>query len=210
MTVQEVVALIDRSGSMYGKEKDTVGGINAAFSEIRKNAGTTDVIRVSLKLFDHEQTLFWKSKDINEVHDFPVENFIARGQTALLDTLGTTLTYFMEKKLKDPSSYDNCLIYVATDGIENGSKEFNINKIKDLIINAEKTYNITVIYLGANQDAILSATNMGISLDHAINYDENENSTQAVYRSVGRVASEARTNRNVGFLDVERNASQRS
>ena len=55
MTVQEVVAIVDRSGSMRGKETDTVGGINAAFDEIRKNKGEDDLIRVSLKLFDHEE-----------------------------------------------------------------------------------------------------------------------------------------------------------
>ena len=208
MPVQEVIALIDRSGSMFGKEKDTVGGINAAFSEIRNNAGEDDTILISLKLFDHEQSLYWRSININEIGNFPIESYIPRGQTALLDTLGTTLTYFMEKKLIDPTAYDSCLIYIATDGQENASKQFTTTKIKELILNAEKSYNITVIYLGANQDAILSAGNIGIACEHAINYNENEDSINAVYRSAARVASESRTNRNVGFTNLERNASQ--
>ena len=114
----------------------------------------------------------------------------------------------MEKKLIDPTAYDSCLIYIATDRQENASKQFTTTKIKELILNAEKSYNITVIYLGANQDAILSAGNIGIACEHAINYNENEDSINAVYRSAARVASESRTNRNVGFTNLERNASQ--
>lgn len=210
MTVQEVVGVVDRSGSMRGKEDDTVGGINAAFDEIRKNKGEDDLIRVSLKLFDHEELMKWRCQDIDTVGEFPVSEFVPRGSTALLDAIGHTLTYFMEKKLREPEAYDTCLIYVVTDGLENASNNYTALQIKELIKNAADVYKITVVYLGANQDAILTAGNLGINANHAINYNENQTATRAVYRSVGRMATDCRHNRSddVEFSNAERQASQ--
>ena len=210
MTVQEIVGILDRSGSMRGKEADTVGGINAMLSEVKSNKTEGDTVRVSLKLFDHEELIKWRRVPLEEVNDLPVAEFVPRGQTALLDALGHSLTYFMEMKLVEPAAYDTCLMYVATDGLENASKYYTRQRIKELIQSAETTYGIKVIYLGANQDAILEANNIGIAQGHAINYSENQDSTEAVYRAVGRVASDnlAAPMSAVGFSQAERQASQ--
>ena len=50
MTTQEIIGILDRSGSMRGKEEDTVGGINTMINEVKKNKGEDDIVRVSLKL----------------------------------------------------------------------------------------------------------------------------------------------------------------
>lgn len=209
---QEVVGILDRSGSMAGKEADTVGGINSMLKELKKNANEDDDIRVSLKLFDHEEIILWRSKPLSEVDEFDIKEFVPRGQTALLDALGHSLNYFMEKRLMDPSAYDSCLIYIATDGYENASKYYTKDHLKKMIKNAKEKYNIEVIYLGANQDAILEAGNIGINANQAINYNETSDATEAVYRAVGRVASSQRSGNtsSVAFTGAERQASQPS
>jgi uncharacterized protein YegL len=35
--IKEVIGLIDRSGSMTGKEADTIGGINTMLKELKEN-----------------------------------------------------------------------------------------------------------------------------------------------------------------------------
>lgn len=212
MTVQEIVGILDRSGSMNGKEADTVGGINTMLAEVKKNKEESDTVRVSMKLFDHEEQMKWRSVPIEEIDNFPLKEFIPRGQTALLDALGNTLKFFMEKKLLNPMAYDTCLIYIATDGKENCSRYYTRNKIKDMIYSAKESYHIDVVYLGANQDAILEANNIGISHNNAINYSENQDSTEAVYRAVGRVASDQRSSQSnhINFTGPERQASQMS
>lgn len=208
--IQEVVGILDRSGSMAGKEEDTVGGINSMIRVLKENADTSDIINVSIKLFDHEEKLLWNSKPLSEVTSLDIKEFIPRGQTALLDALGRTLNYFMEKRLMDPNAYSSCLVYVATDGYENASRLYSREYLKTLIQRAKEKYNIEVIYLGANQDAILEASNLGINPDQAINYTESSETTQAVYSAVGRVASSQRSNpsNNIAFLPAERQASQ--
>lgn len=211
-TIQEVIGILDRSGSMYGKEKDTVGGINSLLSELKSNydANSNDIIRVSLKLFDHEEQLLWRSRLLSDIDCLNINEFCPRGQTALLDALGNTLKYFMQKRLLNPEAYTKCLIYLATDGYENCSKIYTRQDIKKMIETAKTQYNIDVIYLAANQDAILEAGNIGIDANQAINYAENRENTEAVYRAVGRIASTQRSNtsENIGFTLPERQASQ--
>lgn len=208
MTLQEVVAVIDRSGSMKGKEKDTVDGINTVISELKNSKSEQDTINFSIKLFNNEQIMKLRSLDINDVANFSVSDFIPSGSTALLDAIGDTLTFFMQKKFMNQQAYDSCVIYIASDGLENSSIKYNKKYIKEMISNAENIYNIKVLYLGANQDAILEAGNIGIPMEQAINYLENESSTQAVYRSVARVVSDSRCSfNNLSFTPAERQAS---
>ena len=58
-----------------------------------------------------------RSLNITEVRPIELRQFVPRGQTALYDAIGSSLKYFMEKKLHNPTCYNKCLIYVATDGI---------------------------------------------------------------------------------------------
>ena len=211
MTKQEVVLVVDRSGSMHGKEADTVGGINTALDELRKTKSETDTVLISIKLFDHEEQLLIRSVDLDNVSSFKREDFVPRGSTSLRDAMGHTLTHFMEKKLRDPMAYDSCVIYVATDGLENTSMHFSVSRLKDLIKNAEKSYNIQFLYLGANQDAILEAGRLGIEANRAMNYSETHGNVEAAYRGLASATTRARTaGTQPSFLPSERHASMES
>lgn len=206
--VQEVVAIIDRSGSMSGKEDDTIGGINSTFEVLKEGKEEGTVIKVSIKLFDHEEQMLIHSINLEQVHPIERRQYQPRGQTALLDAIGNTLSYFMEKKLKDSNAYDSCLVYVVTDGLENCSHNFTKTKIKELIKSADENYNIKVIYLAANQDAIFEASQMGIGEGQAINYSETPENVDAVYRSAAHVAQRQRTTGDSSFTPLERASSQ--
>ena len=205
--IQEVVAIIDRSGSMSGKEADTVGGINSTLNIIRQDVKEGETVNVSIKLFDHEEKMLIKSLNIKNVRDLELKQFVPRGQTALYDAIGSTLTYFMEKKLHNPGSYDKCIIYITTDGCENCSKNFNAKSLKKLITSALESYNIELIYLGANQDAILEATKIGILPTHAINFSETGEECISAYRSVGNVVNRQKSCMRTAFTQAERSES---
>lgn len=205
--IQEVVAIIDRSGSMSGKEADTVGGINSTLDIIRQDLKLDERVNVSIKLFDHEERMLIRSLNIKDVRPLELRQFVPRGQTALYDAIGSSLTYFMEKKLHDPNSYTKCLMYVATDGCENCSKKFDAQALKKLITSAQESYNIELVYLGANQDAILEASKIGIGEGHAINYSETKEECEAVYRSLGNVVNRQKSCAPTAFTQVERTQS---
>jgi uncharacterized protein YegL len=207
--IKEVIGLIDRSGSMGGKEIDTINGINTMLTELKQNADSALDIRVSIKYFNDTETLVLRSVPLESVSLLDVDSYIPDGQTALLDSLGKTLQYFMEKYLKDNNAYYSCIIYVATDGLDNCSNLYDKARIKKIITIAKDIYNIEVIYLGANQDAITEAELIGIPESQAINYSEDYESTQSVYRAVARMASssERKNDKDFGFLQSERSRS---
>jgi hypothetical protein len=207
MTIQHIIFCADRSGSMMGKEQDTVGGINTAIKTLKESKTQDDIIMISLTLFDHEQIIVWDTLNIEAIQEMNENEFIPRGQTALLDTMGKTLTTILNKKQQDVNVFDTCIIYIITDGLENFSKEYNKQKIKELIEKAEKDANITVMYMGANQDAILEATNLGIRPERAINYSERTENVTAVYRSAANSAVRSRSGLPTEFIQAERSAS---
>lgn len=203
--IQEVVAIIDRSGSMSGKESDTIGGINSTIEELKSNKDN-EIIKFSVKFFDHQENIKIRSLDIENVRPLNIKDLMPRGQTALLDAMGSTISFFINKKICNPSSYDSCIIYIATDGYENCSKKFTHENIKNLIEEAKK-YSIEILYLGANQDAILEASKFGLDGNNAMNYSENTKNVESAYRSAAHAAKRYRSGNNVGFLDIERIAS---
>lgn len=205
--IQEVVAIIDRSGSMLGKESDTIGGINSTFEVLKSSLKEEDEVKVSIKLFDHEEKLLIRSLNIDQVRPIESHQYIPRGQTALYDAIGNSLTYFMEKKLLNPNAYNKCLIYIVTDGLENCSKKYNSLTLKKLIENAKDKYGIEIIYLAANQDAILEASKIGINLEHALNYSESSENSMGAYRSAASVANRQRSGFNTAFTQEERSQS---
>jgi uncharacterized protein YegL len=209
--IQEVVAVIDRSGSMAGKESDTIGGINATIDELKQNkvdenGNSTSIVKFSIKFFDHQEKLMINSLDIENITPLKVSDLKPRGQTALLDAMGNTITHFINKKKCDPSSFDTCIIYVATDGIENCSIEYTKEEIKNLVEEA-KQYSIEILYLGANQDSILEANQLGLDATQALNYSETTESVESAYRSAARAAKRYRTGEDISFLDFERQES---
>ena len=79
--------------------------------------------------------------------------------------------------------------------------------MKDIINIAEEIYNIKVMYLGANQDAIFEASKIGISLDRAINYNENTEASQNAYRAIASSAQRSISGFSTGFSKIERTES---
>lgn len=206
--IHEVVAIVDRSGSMIGKEQDTIGGLNSTFDVLKENKDEDLDIYVSIKLFDHEEKLLIRSLKLEEVKKLELHQYRPRGQTALLDAIGNSLNYFIEKKIKDEKSYDICTIYIVTDGLENCSKNFDTRTIKKIISNAEENYNIKILYLGANQDAILEANKYGIDSSQALNYSENSTNVNNAYRSAANAAYRHASSNNASFTQQERQDSQ--
>ena len=120
-----------------------------------------------------------------------------------MDAIGSTLKYYIQQKVNNPEYFDSCIIYVSTDWLENASKIYNNNTIKDNIEIA-KWLGIILLYLAANQDAILEAQKFGLDKGLALNYTEDRSSMESAYRSTCNVAKRHRTGQCVDFLPTER------
>lgn len=143
-----IIALLDRSGSMGGRERATEEGFNELINGQKAEPGTA---RVTLAQFDTEYEVVYEDKALDEV---PPLQLIPRGGTALNDGIGRLVTETGEKLAKLPEDQRPGLVVavIMTDGHENSSREWNAARVKALIKQQESEYGWRFIFLGSGID----------------------------------------------------------
>lgn len=178
----DIICILDRSGSMAGLEKDTIGGYNQFIAEQKKQEGKA---RLTTILFDHEYIILHNSLKLKKVQPLTEKDYTVRGGTALLDAIGKAIV------MEDADPSGKVLVMIITDGYENSSKEFTLDKIKDMIQDREKK-GWKFIFIGANMDAVAVAGKMGIVKGQVANYTANAVGTQSAYSAVSNVTDSYR------------------
>lgn len=167
----DLIFLIDRSGSMYGSEEDTIGGFNSFIDKEKVKEGNT---RVTTILFDHGYEVLYKRKSICDVSKLTRKEYFVRGSTALLDAIGRTITT-LDKEI------DNKVLFVImTDGMENSSVEFSKFQIKSMI----GSHNWEFLFIGADIDSYSEARSIGIKESHTAHYRKSREGIKELYDSV--------------------------
>ena len=174
MKEQDIIFILDRSGSMSGIESDTIGGFNSFIKDHQKNKNT----KVTTILFDDQYEVLYERKNITEVKKLTPKEYYVRGCTALMDAIGKTINS-LDKKIKN----NKVLFVITTDGLENASREYNKEKIKKLI---KKHPNWEFIYIGANIDSYSEASSIGIRSSNTANYSKSRKGVGALFSSVGK------------------------
>ncbi len=176
----DITIILDRSGSMESVKSDTIGGFNSFLGEQQKVDGEA---ALSLVQFDDQYEVVYLDKDINSAGRLTEATFQPRGMTALLDAIGRTINSVGQRLSAQPETErpDKVLFVIMTDGFENASKEFNPAKISEMINLQRNVYKWEFMFIGANQDAVLSAKEIGIPSFAALTYAANQEGTQAAY-----------------------------
>jgi hypothetical protein len=172
------VFLLDRSGSMETCRQDTIDGFNS-FIESQKQFGGT----MTLCLFDDKFETVYDKTPIDEVPVLTEDTFVPRGGTALLDAMGQILKMDLS---------DDAMVIVLTDGEENSSRTYTSAHVKDLV--ELKPWKF--VYLGANQDAVLAAKNIGIKT--SLEYDPAR--TPEVFRGLSQAVSNYTQDPSMGLM----------
>ena len=117
----ELVFILDRSGSMSGLEKDTIGGFNSMLEKQRKEPGNAVVSTV---LFDNLTEVIHDRVPIANVPDLTDREYFVRGCTALLDAVGGAIHHIgnVHKYARREDVPEKTLFIITTDGMENASR----------------------------------------------------------------------------------------
>jgi hypothetical protein len=89
------------------------------------------------------------------------------------------------------------MFVITTDGMENASREFCYEKIRQMIEHQKSKYGWEFIFLGANIDAEATAESFGICSDRAVNYNADSEGTLLNYEVISETISRYRGNRSI-------------
>ena len=176
----EIIFILDRSGSMQGLEKDTIGGFNSLIEKQKKVEGDT---LISTVLFANKSKVIHDRIDVKDVKPMTENNYITGGCTALLDAIGNAIYHIsnIHKYARKEDVPEHTLFVITTDGMENASKTYTYPKVKKLIENQKEKYGWEFMFLGANIDAVNVSSYMGIDESRAVNFNCDSEGTELNY-----------------------------
>ncbi|HPF54265.1 MAG TPA: hypothetical protein P5116_07935 [Eubacteriales bacterium] len=176
----QLVMILDRSGSMGGREDDTIGGYNSFLDKQRKQEGCCLVTTV---LFDDRCELLHERKDVEKIAPLTQNDYYVRGCTALLDAVGRSIRMMVnvQRKANEDDRAANVVFVIITDGYENASREFSFEQIRTMIEREKMEYGWEFIFLGANIDAVAAASRIGINKERASCYHSDSRGTRLNY-----------------------------
>lgn len=186
----ELVFILDRSGSMSGLERDTIGGYNSMLKKQQQIPGKTVVTTV---LFDNQYELLHDRIDLMAIAPITDQEYFVRGSTALLDAIGLTIQKIkgVQASTKAEFRAEKVLFVITTDGLENASREYSCKQVRKLI-GEQKKIGWEFIFLGANIDAVATAEEFGIAANKAANCHADSKGTQLNYAAISEAITSLR------------------
>jgi len=190
--ITELVFILDRSGSMCGLEQDTIGGFNAMIEKQKLQEGTCYVTTI---LFDSKHDTIHDRLPLASVPPMTTKEYAVGGCTALLDAIGHAIKHIasIHRYARPEDVPARTLFVITTDGMENASHRFTANQIKSRIEHEKEKYGWEFLFLGANIDAVGTASRYGIAPERAATYRADGKGTQNIYNTVSETVTCFRT-----------------
>lgn len=189
-----ITVVLDKSGSMSNVRDDTVGGFNFFVESQKALPGECEI---SLIQFNDVSNFTYKSMNLQELKQgLLLEEYRPNGGTALLDAVGKAIN---EKgtelsNLKEEDRPSKVMFVIITDGAENASKEFSVDKIKEMIEQQKNVYSWDFTFLGANIDTVAAASSIGIDSNKSLSFSTKKSGgAKRAFASVNMYASSARS-----------------
>jgi uncharacterized protein YegL len=198
--------ILDASGSMSAIRDATIDGFNMFLDEQRGEPGAATV---SMYEFADTVDQVYHARPLDSAPALTTETYTPGGSTALHDAIVTGFTdtahHVVTAGAGDDS--DSVIIVILTDGKENAS-DTSQAQVRDQV----ETYQATgweFLFIGANQDAALTAEKMSIDADHSLDIAYNETGATKGFQSTSRQVTQARRHGTTdGFDEADRDEQE--
>lgn len=199
----KIAVVLDRSGSMANVRKATVDNFNEFIGRQKREPGTASL---SLFQFDdvYENVL---NAPLNMVKTLTESDFVPRGWTALYDAIGKTIDDLGAELagMKESDRPSKVIVVIMTDGGENASKTYRQQQVAEKVKHQREKYKWEFIFLGANQDAVLTAQGFNIPVGSSMTYASNPVGMTNTVNSLCAYVSTVRSGGLAKFDDQDRN-----
>lgn len=193
----ELVFILDRSGSMAGLERDTIGGFNAMIEKQKKQEGECLVNTV---LFSNDAEIIHDRVPLERIEPMTDRDYTVGGCTALLDAIGGAIRHIstVYKYARPEDVPEHTLFVITTDGMENASRRFSADEVRAMIERQKREHGWEFLFVGANIDAVQTAKRFGIAEDRAVNYHADCKGTRVVYETLSKAVCSVRNSAPMG------------
>jgi Mg-chelatase subunit ChlD len=194
-----IVALLDRSGSMSSIVNDVIGGFNTFLADQQANGADA---RISIILFDSQdpqEVVVWGAP-VTEAIALDRTSYVPRGGTPLLDATGLAIGRVMvDQGAREATGMrkDDIVFVTVTDGEENQSHEYTLEKVRQLV--ADRTADgWQFVFLSAGLDAYADAARFGYDQGSTSAWNATGRGSRAAMMSMSRATSNFRDKKRSG------------
>lgn len=149
----DLMLIIDKSGSMERHKNEMIEAINALVEEQKKDE-TTEYL-ISIVTFNHSYHLTLARTPAHKVKPLTKNDYRTSGRTALYDAIDYGIEYLSRIGSKETT------VVIITDGLENCSKKFRNEQIKNRI-DEKKEQGWKFIYLAADPTLLQQGEDINI------------------------------------------------
>lgn len=175
----EIVAILDRSGSMSNIMDEAIAALNHFVEEQKLLPGKA---KFTLVGFDDRYEVVLDHVKLKDVQPIIIDQVRPRGMTALNDAIGKTINSIES---------DNVVLLIQTDGFENASSEYTTAQIKTLIESKTKA-GWDISFIGAGVDAFAGGATLGVMSSKCVTVDKNARGMDQMRSYVSATTTEYR------------------
>jgi uncharacterized protein YegL len=163
---QEIIIVMDKSGSMGTSRDDVIGGFNTYINDLKKDEDID--AKITLVMFDHNVHKLYSGNPVKNVVELCEKTYCPNGSTALNDALMSAVED-VEARLKKSKAKNKpqVMVIVFTDGEENSSTQYGKDDVNKKRTELEKD-GWAFIFMGADMDAWSAGSSYGISKGNTI------------------------------------------
>lgn len=186
--------------------EDTIGGFNSFLEDQQNQEGQATV---SLYEFSDAVELVYENRAIDDAPFLSTETYTPGGQTALHDAIYRSI-YETKHQLEavGPSETPETVVFVIlTDGKENAS-ETPQSEVRSTVATMREEHGWEFLFIGANQDAALTAQEMGMDQDKSLDMAHTGDGAKSAYLSTSDQISQARDEGHMDGYDEEDRSRQ--
>ena len=185
----EMVCILDRSGSMYKKRKDTIGSFNQMLEKQKREPGEA---YITTALFSDQCDVLYSHTPIRETEELTEQDYYIGGNTALFDAIGKVFHQTDSLLEGREGDYEEKVpVFIITDGMENASVQYGRQQIKKLIEEKQKK-GWVILFFGTDMEMIKLAEDTGIRKENTTCYPDTAEGIRESFLMAGSCFSSLR------------------
>lgn len=163
--------LLDESGSMRRVEQETKEGIKSFIKAQQELPGEAFF---TMAQFNREYRVIKNFSDLRGVNGEDIaEQFQPEGGTALYDAIGQMITDMelkILKRMESPEKSNRVIIAIMTDGQDNSSRDYTVDRIKSLV-EEKKKLDWQFLFLSADLSVYENSEQLGFDRSSTIYFN---------------------------------------